>query len=162
MGDDEILAVIEASQARRWMAVFMLAGVAAAVIYVALATPPELGWQMFLLVTGGGALWMAEKLRRATTGRIELTSSTLRSSDGTIIVAVDQIASLDRGVFAFKPSNGFLIKAKSSAPMAWRTGLWWRIGRRIGIGGVTPGSQSKAMAEIIAALMAEKAGTERG
>jgi hypothetical protein len=30
------------------------------------------------------------------------------------------------------------------------------MGRRVGIGGVTPGSQSKAMAEILAALQIQK------
>ncbi len=38
----------------------------------------------------------------------------------------------------------------------WRPGLWWRVGRRIGVGGMTPASQTKFMSEIIAAMIAQR------
>jgi len=152
--DEEILAVVQASAARRWMAVIMLAGLGLLVIYVAFATPPSLGWQVFLIGVGALALWLTERLRRATEHRIELTQTQLRDSSGVVIAEVADILSLDRGVFAFKPSNGFIVRTSSSPGRAWRPGMWWRMGRRVGIGGVTPGSQAKPMSEILSAMIA--------
>ncbi|QBF31205.1 hypothetical protein [Thalassococcus sp. S3] len=150
---DEVLAVVRASSPRRWMGIVMLVVIGLLVIYVALATPPALEWQVFLIVTGLVALWVADKMRRATEGWIELTEDALRSSDGQVIALVDEIENLDRGLFAFKPSNGFLVKTKAPGPRAWHPGLWWRIGRRIGVGGVTAAAQTKAMSEILSALL---------
>ena len=49
-----------------------------------------------------------------------------------------------------------MLKTRTPGPRVWRPGIWWRIGRRVGIGGVMPGHQTKAMAEILAALQAER------
>jgi len=60
----------------------------------------------------------------------------------------------DRGVFAFKPSNG-LLRGPSEH---WRRpsllpGYWWRIGRRVGIGALEPPAiRTKFMSEIMSAL----------
>jgi len=89
--NQEVLAVVEASGARRWMGVVMLGGLGGLVIYVAFATPPEPLWQVFLVVVGLLALWMAERMRRATEHRIELTQTELRTSDGQIIALVADI-----------------------------------------------------------------------
>ena len=69
---------------------------------------------------------------------------------------IDEIESIDRGFFAFKPSNGFLLTTKSPGSRTWQPGLWWRIGRRIGVGGMTPGAQSKSVSEIIAIRVAQR------
>lgn len=151
---DKIVATLKASEARRYMGVGMLAMVGGLVIYVALATPPTLDWLVFLLVVGLSALWLAARMWQATQFHIELTETELRCTDGNVIARVEDIKSVDRGLFAFKPSNGFLIQTKTPASRIWRPGLWWRFGRQIGIGGVTPGSQSKAMSEILAAMIA--------
>lgn len=154
--DTEILASVEASPIRRWIGVTMLVGLGGLVIYVALASPPALEWQIFLIVLGVLALWMADRMRRATEHRIELTETELRSSEGLRIALVADIETMDRGVFAFKPSNGFLIKTRTPGLRTWRPGLWWRIGRRVGVGGVTPGGQTKTMSEILAAMIAQR------
>lgn len=151
---DEIVATVKASEGRRYIGVGMLSVVGAMVIYVALATPPSPSWLVFLLVVGLAALWLAARMWHATQFQLELTESELRCTDGNVIARVEDIEVVDRGFFAFKPSNGFLIKTKTPASRVWRPGLWWRIGRRIGVGGVTPGSQSKAMSEILAAMIA--------
>lgn len=154
--ETEVLAVVQASSARRWLGVVMLAGLGGLVIYVSLASPPALQWQLFLIATGVLALWMADRMRRATEYRIELTETELRSSEGVVIATVADIVSLDSGFFAFKPSNGFVIKTRTPGPRIWRPGLWWRIGRRVGVGGVTSAGQTKAMSEILAAMMAQR------
>lgn len=157
--DSEVLATITASAPRRWLAVACLLGLAFLLIYIAIARPPALGWQVFLLGLGGGALWVAERMRQVTRRVIELTATELRDSSGTVIARLDEIENVDRGFFAFKPSNGFLVRTRKPAgPRAWNPGLWWRIGRQIGVGGVTPGSQTKMASDILQALVAQRDG----
>lgn len=155
--DPEVLATISASVPRRWLAVGCLLGLAFLLLYIAFARPPALGWQVFLLVLGSGALWVAERLRQATARTIELTATELRDTSGAVIARIDDIEAVDRGFFAFKPSNGFLIRTrKPSGPRVWSPGLWWRIGRQIGVGGVTPGSQTKFASDVLQTLLAQR------
>lgn len=154
---DEILARIETSAGRRVIGVGMLFFLGGLLIYVALTTPPQtLGWQLFLIALGGISLWAGERMRQATKLSLELTRQELRDSSGEVLARVDDMVGLDRGMFAFKPSNGFILKANRPQAGRWRPGLYWRMGRRIGVGGVTPGSQTKMMADMIAALIAER------
>lgn len=159
MDETEVLAVIRASPARRLIGVAAVAGLGVLVVYTAFARPPgAFGWQAFLLIFGVFALWLADRMRRATALSVELTREGLRTSDGEAIAGLGEIETLDRGVFAFKPSNGFLLTLREKAPRRWQPGLWWRLGRRVGIGGVVPRAQTKVMAEIIEALVAERGG----
>lgn len=155
---DEVLATVEASGVRRIMGVAMLGTIGVVLLYIALSSPPTLGWLIFLLGVGLGALWLSVRMWQATSHQVELTAAELRSTDGVVIARVADIEAIDRGFFAFKPSNGFLIRTTTPGSRIWQPGLWWRAGRRIGIGGVTPGSQSKAMSEILAAMIAQRSG----
>jgi hypothetical protein len=157
-GEDEVLAVARASAGRRILGLTSLAGLGVLLIYVAFASPPTLLWQVFLIGIGAGAIWVADAMRRATASWVELTQTGLRDADGTVIAHLADIEGLDRGFFAFKPSNGFLMKIRTKSSNHWRPGLWWRLGRRIGIGGMTPGNQTKYMAEALAVLMAKRDG----
>lgn len=153
---DEVLVTVEASGLRRIMGVAMLAVIGVTLLYVAVATPPSLAWLVFLLLVGLAALWLSVRMWQATAYQIELTEEVLRCTDGTVIAQVADIETIDRGFFAFKPSNGFLIRTSTPGARIWLPGLWWRAGRRIGIGGVTPGSQTKTMSEILAAMIAKR------
>ena len=155
--DDEVLATIYASTTRRWIAVLSMLGLGILLIYIAFAQPPALGWQVFLILIGAGSMWLGDALRRATERVIELTETELRDSSGEVIALVDDIQSVDRGFFAFKPSNGFLMRTR--APVGkrrWLPGLWWRLGRTIGVGGVTPGHQTKVASEILSTIIAQR------
>ena len=148
---------IEASAPRRAFGVGMLAALGLILIYVALSQPPSNpAWGVFLVLMGAGSLWAAYRMHAATRTRLELTERELRSSDGTVIARIDDIRSLDRGTFAFKPSNGFLLRLSAKTPRRWQPGLWWSLGDRVGVGGVTAAAQTKAMAEIISALIASR------
>jgi hypothetical protein len=156
---DEVLATIHASAPRRWLGVGTMTGLGVLLIYIALARPPALGWALFLIAIGAGSLWLASKMYTATSRVIELTRLELRDSTGAVIAPVAEIDNVDRGFFAFKPSNGFLLRTtRPTGPRVWLPGMWWRMGRQIGIGGVTPGAQTKYMTELLAALMAERDG----
>ena len=160
---DEVVAVVRASAARRGLGLAMLGLLGVLLIYVALVRPPAAsGWQAFLLLAGLFSLWAGDRMRRATALTVELTPAGLRSSDGEVIATLDRIEAVDRGMFAFKPSNGFLLRLTGPAGARWQPGLWWRVGRRVGIGGVTPASQAKVMADLLAAMLAERDGPARG
>ena len=153
----EILATVHASAPRRFFGVTLNIVLGLLLIYIALIKPPaHMGWQAFLVLLGVTVLWLGQKMWYATQRVIELTETELRDSSGEVIAYVDQIVSIDRGMLAFKPSNGFIFKVKTAQPRAWNPGLWWRFGRRVGVGGVTPGSSTKMMADIIAAKLAER------
>lgn len=154
--EPEILAAIYASMGRRILGIGSLYGLSLMVIYVAVTQPPALGWQVFLFVLGGGSIWIAEQMRRATGFALELTELELRDTSGVVLAQIEDMVSLDRGTFAFKPSNGFLIRLKSGTGRTWRPGMWWRMGSRIGVGGMTPGPQTKFMAEMISAMIAQR------
>ncbi|MEP4197675.1 MAG: hypothetical protein ABJL99_18785 [Aliishimia sp.] len=156
---NEILATIHASAPRRWIGVISMVLLGVLLIYVALATPPSLGWVVFLLVMGVGSLMLAQKMHSSTQRIIELTPLVLRDSTGAVIANVEDIVSVDRGFFAFKPSNGFLMRtAEPAGPKVWHPGMWWRLGKQIGVGGVTPASHTKGVAEILAIMIAERSG----
>ena len=151
---DEVVAVIAVSVVRRWLGVGILVSIGVMALYVAFAAAPDFAGQAFLVSVGLLSLWVADKMRRATELWIELTPSELRDSSGKLIAKVEDIQKLESGFLAFKPSNGFLISTASSQSWVWLPGVWWRFGRRIGIGGVTPASQTKGMAQIIAMMVA--------
>lgn len=153
---NEVLATVSASSGRRFLGLVSLGLLGVMLIYIGVVQSPALEWRMFLLVLGVGTLWMTDRMRRATATRIELTETELRDTDGTVIALVADIEGMDRGFFAFKPSNGFLLRTREKAPNEWRPGLWWRVGRRIGVGGMTAAHQTKLMSEIIAVIMAKR------
>ena len=148
--EDGILAVVDASSSRRIMACGVIYVLGIMLTYVAIATPPSLFLMLLVLGMGIGAMLLAEKLRRATLTKIVMTEETISSSDGTVLARMDEIISVDRGAFAFKPSNGFTLKMQTKQPRGWAPGLWWRVGRYVGVGGVVSAGQSKFMAEQIA------------
>lgn len=154
--NDEILATVNASLPRRVITLGLLCVLALLVIYVAIATPPALGWQIFLIAVGISSLMVANAVRKATKFELELTREELRDTSGVVLVRLEDVASIDRGAFAFKPSNGFLLRLTKPHTRGWRPGLWWRGGKRIGVGGMTPGGQTKFMSDIIAVMLKER------
>ncbi|WP_299928999.1 hypothetical protein [uncultured Pelagimonas sp.] len=149
MSDTE-LARIKASASRRVIGAGAMIGLGALMLYLAFAAPPENPlWLIFLIGCGLFALWVSQMLWQATAREIILTEDELIDSEGDVLARIDQIAKVDRGAFAMKPSNGFIIFLKEPMPRAWHPGLWWRLGKRVAIGGVTSGAETKPVADII-------------
>ncbi|ARE82448.1 conserved hypothetical protein [Roseovarius sp. EC-HK134] len=153
MQDEEVLAALGASAGRRILGVGSVAGLGLTLLYLALVQSPSLGWQVFMVGFGGTCVFLAERMWRATAQWLVLTRDGLRDNTGRMIAPAAQIRSVDRGVFAFKPSNGFRILLTEKAPAVWQPGLWWRVGRSVGVGGVTAGTPAKYMAEQIQELI---------
>lgn len=155
-GDKEI-GRIHASAARRTIGVASLGGLGALLLYITLATPPAPGWQAFLIAMGLGALWMAHRTWKATALALILTGEALRDSTGMVLARIDEIERIDRGMFAMKPSNGFALVLRQPRAHAWRPGLWWRLGRRVAVGGMAAAAQTRPLADVMTAMVAERA-----
>ncbi|SMX33239.1 hypothetical protein [Octadecabacter ascidiaceicola] len=148
--EDEIIATLQVSRLRRLFAYFAIFALGAMLILLAFVKPPEFGWQVYLMLLGSGALIVAERLRRATMLGLVLTERELRDTSGHVLTELTNVRSVDRGAFAFKSSNGFVLRLHRSQPRAWAPGLWWRFSTRVGVGGVTESGPAKYMAEQIA------------
>lgn len=160
---NRILAEVDPSGPRRWLGVGLMLALGGLLLYVAFSTPPAvLFWQVFLVVLGLFALYAAHRVQKATTARLLLTEDALTDSNGTLIARVEDIVAVDRGMLAMKPSNGFMIKLREPLPRAWHPGLWWRLGRRVAIGGVTSGRQTKPMADALSVMLARREAKETG
>ncbi|MEM8659146.1 MAG: hypothetical protein AAGF22_13705 [Pseudomonadota bacterium] len=153
---DDPIAVLSVSPPRRYFATGVQAGLGILLILVAgqLPSPTPFGI-LALLAFGGMALWAAYAMFQATTRSVVLTREALTDSEGEVIATLDQIQSVDSGFFAFKPSNGFLLRLKERGPRRWVPGVWWRMGTRVGIGGATNGKAARDMANIIQLIMTD-------
>ncbi|MFO7759968.1 MAG: hypothetical protein R6V26_16075 [Roseovarius sp.] len=156
MSDDDIRLELSASAGRRAIGVGSVALLGLIMLYLAIVQSPGPGWRLFMVAFAALALWMAQRMWHATAHRLELTPGGLRSSDGRVIAPMEDVVAVDRGVFAFKPSNGFMVKLSRKGPFAWEPGLWWRIGRRVGVGGVTHRTPAKVMAEVLEMRIAQR------
>lgn len=151
------LARITASASRRVIGVGSMMGLGALVVYVALSTPEmALGWKAVLVALGIVGLVLAQLMWQSTGHVLILTEEALTDSDGTVVARLENVAKVDRGMFAMKPSNGFLVILKEPGPRAWRPGLWWRLGRRVAVGGVTAGSQTRPVADVMIHLLHDR------
>lgn len=162
MTDDRpYLASVQASYGRRILGVGSLGGLGLLVLWTVLRAPPsELAYTVFMLVVAAAALYSAWRMWDATQIRLILTRERGLEIEGKEVLAPwDQIENVERGMLAFKPSNGFLITLKDKAPRAWAPGVYWRMGRKIGVGGVTGAGEGKAMADILAMHLAERKGS---
>lgn len=152
--DGKVLITVHAAPARRFIASIILSSLGALLVLVAANDAFSGVWRAVYFVLGAGAAYGSYRLWEATGDVLELTRKEFRTQSGVLLAEVDNIASVDRGAFAFKPSNGFLVKLKTpQSGKSWAPGLWWRVGKRIGVGGVVSAGQAKAMAEVMTALI---------
>lgn len=154
--NDEVIIAIQAAPARRIFGAASLGLLGLILVYLGFTLQGAFVGRVFLLAIGAFALWATTLLWAASSQALELTDDELRESSGAVLVKVDQIDRVERGTFAFKPSNGFMIILKDRHSRSWRPGVWWRFGKRIGVGGVLNAGQNKAMAEILTALLVKK------
>lgn len=153
--EDGILMELQADGFRRVFAVGVIYLLGALLVWIAFARPPAPGWAVLLIALGIGALALADMLRRATRLVLQLTLEGLQDSSGRMLARWNEMERIERGAFALKPSNGFSIVLKEKQPRAWAPGLWWRLGRRVGVGGVTPQRAARFMAEQMALRLEE-------
>ena len=153
----EIIAKLEPSLGRRWVGVVALTVAGVALIAIVLLRPPSSALvQVVAILLGGLFLWQAQWNLRVTRLGLYVTRQGIYDSEGQMIVALSDIEEVDRGIFAFKPSNGFLLRLFHPEQARWAPGLYWRIGRRMGVGGATNPAQTRKLAETIEMLLMER------
>ena len=158
LDQSDVVARIHASPVRRVFAVAMQGILGVLLIYLGFDTDLSgFGYRIFLIVAGLFALYSAQKLWRATSVGLELTAEVLRDTNGKVLAQCAGITKVDRGLFAFKPSNGFMLHLDEKHPRAWSAGMWWCTGKRLGVGGVIPAGEAKFMAETLQMMIATRA-----
>lgn len=159
LNEDKVLARAAATAPRRLIGVGTLGGLGGLLIWLAVTEPPaQVIWQVFLIVLGVVALVMAWRMWQVTGREILLTEETLSDSSGAVIAHVADVVKVDRSAFALKPSNGFALTLREPGRRAWFPGLWWRIGRRVAVGGVTAARDTKPMADILSVMLMRRDG----
>ena len=155
---DSVIAKLEASPVRRSLALLVMMLLGFLLVYLAITTDASFFHKVFLVIVAAAVLWMARAMQRGTTGHIELRDTGLFFENGQCLTLINEITRIDRGVFAFKPSNGFVVSLNQKTQRAWVPGLYWKFSTKIGIGGVTTPSDAKFMADTLAVLIAGRAG----
>ena len=153
----EPLAVLEPSLGRRWLGVIVLSAVGVLLLWISFTHPPQSLLARFAIpVVALLFFWQAQWNLRVTKTGLVLTREGIFDGDGNLVCSLYNMMEVDRGLFAFKPSNGFLVRLHESEPKGWAPGLYWRLGKRLGIGGATKPSQAKAMADMIEVMILER------
>ena len=158
---DEVLATIEPQPVRRVFATGTVGVLGFLLIYIAATHPPaHPAWLVFLVGMGLGAGWLSWLVWTSTAVRLELTRRELREAGGRTLFTHDEVESVDRGFFAFKPAAGFLVRLKSPTTRGrvYAPGLWWRARKRVAVGGATATREAKAVADLISIILAEQRG----
>ena len=147
---------IPPSAPRRALGVGMLGALGLLLALVAVAQPSGApGWRLLLLAAAAGAAWLALRMWRASGRGLVLSEAGLREAgpDGRWLAPIETVEAVERGSFAFKPSNGFLLRTREPGPGAWAPGVWWRVGRRVGVGGVLRAAEARAAADMLQAIL---------
>ena len=156
---------IAPSPVRRALGVGVLVLLGAALVAIALARPPEApGWRLFLLANGAVALWLSRRMWLVSARGLVLTEAGLREEGegGRWLAPIEAVRGVERGAFAFKPSNGFLLRLAAPGPRAWSPGVWWRVGRRVGVGGVLRAAEARAAADALHLMTASSSPSRPG
>ena len=155
MGDD--LARISISRFRQKLTGVLLAGGGFLVLYVNVQSPSEgLAARILIPLFGLGMIWLAIRLVRAGSAVLVLQSDGIWTGGGEQLCALDDIEAVRRSMLEMKPTNGFALVLRNPARPRWQPGLYWALGKRIGIGGSTNPLETKHMAQSIEAILAER------
>ncbi|RMF33239.1 MAG: hypothetical protein D6754_17250 [Alphaproteobacteria bacterium] len=156
---DRVLARLAAAPVRRAVAAGAVILPGALLIFLALERIGRSVPAALLLAGLGVALVLLGRfVWQRSGGTLMLTREALIGPDGTPLCRIEDIAAVETGVLAFKPSGGFLLRLRQPMPFGWAPGLWWRVGRRLGVGGAVARHQAKAMAELITIILNERKG----
>lgn len=151
-----VLARLDPSPMRRWIAILIVAGVGLTLVFLAASNPMgSFATSLSVLALGCALLWVANFIRNGSSQAIVLTEDGLFLEQGETLAEMANIQSVDRSIMAFKPSNGFVVHLKSPGPRGWAPGIWWRVGRNLGIGGATSRDHARNMADTLTTMLAQ-------
>lgn len=157
------IAEIRRPEALRWLVLIAMAALAALLFMGGIGAWARAPMTTFVMLPISGVLaWFAAALWRTRARAIRFDGETLTDDAGEVICTLDEIEEVNRGFILFKPTKGFVVTLKAARPWGWSPGLWWRLGRRIGVGGSTPGRGARDMADAITGALAMRAMEEAG
>jgi hypothetical protein len=159
---DTPLATLRLSTPRLWFTAACLAALAALLLWIAVVQPPgSLGWRGFLLLAAVLLGWSGLRLYRNADRALVLTEDALTDTRSGTVCRIADIERVSTGTFALKPARGFAIALTQPGERTWAPGLWWRIGRSVGVGGMTGTVETRMMAERIEALVTARDAVKR-
>ena len=103
----------------------------------------------FLFIGAFG--WAAWRMWTVPAYGIVFDGHELRTEDGVLITTINDIAVVQTGLFALRPSNGFLLVLKEPGRMPTRPGVYWQQGRSLGVGGILRSEPAKSIGKAIQA-----------
>lgn len=159
---DNIILKLKPSRGRRIVGavLLMLCGFFI-LFYTVFAAQDALFFRVAALLIGALFLWQAQWNLRVSNTTITLTKEGLYAANGDLICRVSNMVEIDDGWFSFKPSNGFLVRLYEAEDPKWARGLYWRIGKRLGVGGAIEPAEVKALSAQLSLLIRERSmGTE--
>ena len=114
--------------------------------------------QFFLIALGGVFLCVGHLMHKAGRQTIVLTRTGLFTGDQKL-AALDDIVAVKNGMFVFKPSGGFALTLRAKGKIQWRPGLYWRIGKTVGVGGAVSRAEAKYMVDALSRLLEDAKNT---
>ena len=94
--------------------------------------------------------WAATTLWRARANALVWDGEGLRDRFDTLRIPRATIVAVDTGAISLRPSQGFTLHLDRPVPRGWSPGLWWSLGRTVGVGGLTDRRETRALAQRIA------------
>jgi len=159
MSDETIKLVAPFVPARRWFGVFSL-GLPAFLIAALLVQGAITNVLSVILLLIVAAVFGSAAYRMATVpdAGIVFDGHSLSTEDGVLLAAIEDIAEVQTGIFAMRPSNGFTLIMKKAGKMPTRPGIYWRQGRHMGVGGLLRAAEAKSIGKAIQAEVVVKKG----
>ncbi|MEX2517932.1 MAG: hypothetical protein WD969_01215 [Paracoccaceae bacterium] len=141
---------IRRSEAMRWALLVGLFGLATLCAFIGFTAGGEsLATAVVMGGSGIGLLLLGRALFLTDASIVSFDGARLADDSGRVLCTLEEIAQVERGFALFKPSSGFVLTLKAPRERGWSPGLWWRYGRRIGVGGATPSRAGRHMADTI-------------
>ena len=133
---------------RRAVALVTLAPIAVLLVRQAVGLP--LVGQALCLALAALLGWAVATLWRARTNALTWDGEVLSDRFGTLRIPRASIVAVDTGAISLRPSQGFTLHLDRPIPRGWSPGLWWSLGRTVGVGGLTERRETRALAQRIA------------
>lgn len=150
---------LEVTPGRRWISAAVLTLIGTSLIYFSISSPPATAFGRFALpALGILVLWQVFIALRSTAQSLILTDEGIQIEGGELLFSLDNVVNVPRGILALKPSNGFSVTLKRPVKWRWAPGLYWCVGRHVGIGGSVSSAQAKYMADTLVVMLAERHG----
>ena len=161
---DHVLVRVSASAFRRWSALGLLIVFAIIMVQIAVELPSDrLAAKAGLTAMGALLIFQAVRVWSNSRFSLELTPEGLRwTKTGEYLARIEEIEDVNTSIIALRPATGFLVILRSASAPRSAPGMWWRVGKRIGVGGVTPKYEAKAMAEMLREMTRARMASDHG